>query len=38
MGRILGIHPDWTGGEWSITDLTVEHTVGKFCIVYDVFR
>jgi len=37
LGRILGIHPYWTGGQWGITDLAVGSTVGEFCIVHDVF-
>lgn len=38
MGWVFGIHSYWAEGQWSIIDLTVESTVGKLCVIYDVFR
>ena len=37
MGRIFGIQSYWAEGQRSIADLTVEYTVGKFRVIYDVF-
>ena len=37
MGWVFGIHSYRGEGQWSIVDLTVESTVGKFYVIYGVF-